>query len=111
MTEQDLIDLLTKVVDPKPVFYRLYYDETGFPLFYSMEDLPGTYIEIDCETFTKGASNIRVRSGKIVEVTWKTNTVLEPSDSGVACHPDDISIVVSRTDPHQCWSKKTYETN
>ena len=104
-----MIEYVMDFAEPKPVFFRLYYNDTGHPLFYSMEDLPGTYIEIDAETFARGATNIRVRDGKIQEVTWKTTARLEHSDTGTPCHPRDVSIVVSTEQPHQHWSKRTYE--
>lgn len=106
-----MIEYQMAFAEPQPVFFRLYYDDQGIPLFYSMEDLPGTYIEIDAETFARSATNVRVRNGKIVEVTWQTTARLEHSDSGTPCDPGDVSIVVDIDNPHQCWSKQTYETN
>jgi hypothetical protein len=95
--------------EPQPVFYRLYHNEAGVPLFYSMEDVPGTYIEINAEAFAQSATKIRVRGGKIVELTWTTTARLEHSDTGTPCDPRDVSVVVSTDQPHQCWSKQTYE--
>ena len=106
-----MIEYVMDFAEPKPIFYRLYYDAQGVPLFYSMEDVPGTYIEIDQATYNRNASNVRVRDGKIVELTWKTTARLEPSNTGTPCHPNDVAIVVDQTQSHQCWSKQTYETN
>ncbi len=97
--------------EPQPVFYRLYYNDQGQPLFYSMEDRPGTYIEIDQETFARSASNVRVRDGKLVEVTWATTTKLVPGNSGSPCHPDNVAVIVAEDQPHTRWSKQTYESN
>jgi len=109
MNWDEFVNIYLSAPEPQPVFYRLYYDAQGVPLFYSMEDLPGTYIEIDQATFSRGATNIRIRDGKIVELTWRTTARLEPSDTGTLCHPQDVSVVVSADQPHQCWSKQTYE--
>jgi hypothetical protein len=95
--------------EPQPVFYRLYHNEAGVPLFYSMEDLPGTYIEINAEAFAQASSKVRVRDGKLVELTWTTTARLEHSDTGTPCHPQDVSVIVSTNQTHQCWSKQTYE--
>ena len=102
--------ILRAMPEPKPVFFRLYHQD-GVPLFYSMEDLPGTYIEIDAETFSRSPMHVRVRDGKLVESIWRTTARLVPSDTGTACYPDNVAIVVAETESHQRWSKQTYETN
>jgi hypothetical protein len=107
-----MIEYVMDFAEPRPVFYRLYYNSQGVPLFYSMEDEPGTYIEIDADTYARSASNVRVRNGKLVELTWKTTARLEPTDNiGTPCHPNNVAIVVAEQHPHQCWSKQTYEQN
>ena len=80
MTPDEFFGALESMPEPNPVFYRLYYDDQGRPLFYSMEDVPGTYIEISQEEYTQGKSNIRVRDGSIVEVTWQTAEKLTQVD-------------------------------
>jgi hypothetical protein len=110
MTPEEFWSILHNMPEAKPVFYRLYHDADGVPLFYSMEDRPGTYIEIDQETFARGASNVRVRDGRLVEVTWATTTKLVHSNSGSPCHPDNVAVIVAEDQPHQRWSKRTYES-
>jgi hypothetical protein len=111
MTPEELIKLFHSVPEPSPLFYRLYHDDQGHPLFYSMEDMPGTYIEIDQATFSRSPSNVRVRDGQLVEVSWSTTTKLVPGDSGSLCHPDNVAVIVAENQPHTRWSKRTYESN
>ena len=111
MTPEDLIKLFQAAPEPQQPFFRLYHDDQGNPLFYSMEDRPGTYIEIDQATFARGATNVRVRDGRLVEVTWATTTKLVPGNSGSPCHPDNVAVIVAENQPHIRWSKKTYESN
>lgn len=91
-----------------PVFYRLYYDEQGYLLFYSMEDVPGKYIEIDHEIFTAGSPRIRVIDGKIHYVNTNVVTKLVPSTEGQACDPRDVTVVTANTNK-QYWKLKTID--
>lgn len=111
LTEEQFWAALSAMPPPQPVFFRLYHDEQGRVLFYSMEDLPGTYIEIDAETFARQRTNMRVKDGKLVEIAWTTSAKLIPGDTGTPCDPNDVSIVVSDQQPNTKWSKRTYESN
>ena len=93
-----------------PIFYRLYYNDNGLPLFYSMEDLPGNYIDITPEQFVNSSPHVRVINGKLVQTTLgKVINKLKPDpDNGIPCHPTDVCVVVSTNSDHIKW-KNTYE--
>lgn len=107
MNQEEFWDILTAVPEPKPIFYRLYHDENGLPLFYSMEDLPGLFIEIDQATYAQNASNVRVVDGQLKHVKVKIVSRLIPSADGTPCDPRDITVVVDTGKPNQRWSKQT----
>jgi len=111
MTEQEFWDIMAAIPEPQPLTYRLYHDDQGLLLFYSMDRVPGNYIEITAKQFHAGATNVRVKDGQLVTVKFTTTTVLDHSDHGVPCHPDNVAIVVTTEQEHQCWSKRTYEQN
>jgi hypothetical protein len=96
---------------PAPIFFRLYYNERGEPVSYSMEDILGNYIEIDAETYARSSVSVRVIDGKLVHVVPKKPTSkLKPSDAGTPCLPDNVSIVVSEQQSHIKWSLQTNES-
>ena len=111
LTEEQFWAALSAMPEPRPIFFRLYHDDQGRILFYSMEDLPGTYIEIDAETFARSHTNMRVKDGKVIEIAQTTSAKLIPGDTGTPCNPTDVSIVVSEQQPNTKWRKRTYESN
>lgn len=114
MTEQEFLDFWKTIEwpEPKPIFYRLYHDDTGLPLFYSMDDMPGKYIDLTPEQFVGQDMSVRVINGKIVRRRLSWVSKLVPADSGTLCHHNDITIVVD-DQPGQYWKKKenVTETN
>ena len=111
-TENFWLALTEPVPEPAPIFFRLYYNERGEPVSYSMEHLPGNYIEIDAETYQRSRSNVRVVDGKIVPVIHKRPTSkLKPSTAGTACSVENVSVVVAEDQPHIKWSLKSNESN
>jgi len=93
------------------VFYRLYHDDLGRPLFWTMQDEPGNYIEVDQETYHKQPKHIRVKDGKLIELVIQEIKKLVPSETGTSCHPADVCIVVPEDQPHIKWKVKINETS
>lgn len=108
MTPEEFWNILHSEPLEHPIFYRLYYNEQGQPVCYTMEDLPGNYIEIDKDMFARSPTNIQVRDGKIFEITWQTTAKLSPGNAGTPCHPNDVTVIVDHLDPHQYWSKNSH---
>jgi hypothetical protein len=105
MTPEEFWAILHAPVETKPIFFRLYYNDDGTPFCYSMEDLPGNYIDIDCELFVHSPSNVRVVNGKLTFIEpQRQYTKLRPGFEGTSCDPRNVAVVVSDKDPHTKWS-------
>ena len=96
----------------RPAQYRLYYKPDGSPLIYTMENLPGDWIEVSQQTYIAAPWNVRVIDGELriipkVKICHK----LQPSDHGVACDPRDVCVVVSESSPKTYWSLQSHEIN
>jgi hypothetical protein len=112
MNEEEFWKILQAIPDPSPIFYRLYYDDTGAPIIYSMEHLPGNYIEVDQSTYVLAPFNVRVISGKLVYIKpVVTVKKLQPGTDGTACNPQDICVVVNIDQPHVKWTTVSNELN
>ena len=111
LTDQEFWAALSNMPEPKPVSWRLYYDQQGAPICYSMENLPGNYIEVDPETYARSPMNIRVVNGGIRYIISVQQQKLVPGTTGTACDPRDITVVVDPTKPHQAWSRTINETS
>ena len=106
MTPEEFWDILHSMPVPNPVFWRLYYNDQGEPVCYSMEDLSGNYIDIDAETFGLAPANVRVVDNKLKYITTRTSDKLVPSTTGTLCHPQNVAVVVTQHGTY--WRKKTY---
>jgi hypothetical protein len=110
MTESEFIDIWQGIAQPQPVTYRLYHDDRGRLMFYSMEDLPGDYVEIDQDLFSRSPSRIRVIDGQVHELEWRQSVKLRPSQTGTPCHAQDVTIVYDYPKA-QRWAVTAYEPN
>lgn len=110
MTSDEFWNVLHSAAEPAPVFYRLYHDAAGVPLFYTMEDHPGTYIEVTAEQYARSQMKVRVRDEQLVELTWKTTQKITPNGAGTPCDPGDVAIVTNNQHNTK-WSKRVYESS
>ncbi len=94
---------------PTELEYRLYYDDQGFPLFYSTEKISGNYLVIDQQTYVDGAKHIRVINGQIKIVKTVYGKKLVPAQQGQTCHVTNVAMIVGADQPHQCWAIKHEE--
>ena len=108
LTAEDFWAILADMPQPKTIYYRLYYKDSGLPLFYSQEDLPGKYIDVTPEQFALSDLRVRVVDGVLVPYQLPTPK-LKPGENGTPCHPDDVAIVVGAQEKHQKWNFRTHE--
>lgn len=106
MNEQEFWAALVPLPKPAPLIYKLYYGEQGEPLFYSMEEHPGKYVEVDHTTYTNPPTHCKVVDGVLQILKINAVTKLHPADIGTPCHPNNVSIVVRDTQPHTKWILK-----
>lgn len=111
MNEQEFWDIWHQsAVKPQEVCYRLYHDSQGNPLFYSMEQLPGNYIEVDRETFISPPKHIKVIDGKIKNIFQPHVRKIVPTvETGTSCSPWDVTVVVPDSQPNIKWNYKDHE--
>jgi hypothetical protein len=113
MTEEEFWSILQAIPEPKQIFYRLYYSDTGAPIIYSMEVLPGNYIEVHPSTYALAPFNVRVINDKLTYIKPViTVKKLQPTDStGTTCDPRDVCVIVSTDQTHIKWTMVNNELN
>lgn len=105
MTPDEFWSILHAAPEPKPVLFRLYYNDDGTPVCYSMDELPHAYVDIEPEVFHQNNLNVRVVDGKLIFKRPKTVIKkLRPADNGTACDPRDVCVVVAADQPNQKWT-------
>lgn len=93
----------------RKIEYRVYYDATtGEVLNYTNEELSGTYIIVDRETFAQHRFDCKIKNGKMVPFKEPIGKLL-PSDEGTPCMPNDICLVAAPNSPSIFWKMHTYE--
>lgn len=92
--------------------YRLYHDDQGQPLFYSMEPRSGNYIDITPEQFAAADSHVRVVNGHLIKIQrpGTKKLVVSADQSGTACAIHSVTIVTDQQ-PARYWKLKSHEQN
>ena len=106
MSDRETTDNFWKVFngfhwpEARPVFYRCYYHDDGTPDFYTMEDLPGQWIEVTKEIYLMSPHHARVIDGKLkIFEPKKFISKLKPNQlHGTRCDPRDICVISDSTD-------------
>jgi hypothetical protein len=112
MTEEEFFSIWQNQATAPPAEpeYRLYHDDDGFPLFFSMEPLPGNYIVVNQETYLNSPKQIRVVDGKLIVYTINFTKKIVPSGSGQACDIRNVCVIVDHDRPHIKWSLKQQDS-
>ena len=114
-TTENFLQVMSTFEWPEPaiVSYRLYYNDNGTPKCYSMEDMPGKYVEVDRETYALSPWNVQVVDDKLyfINPTVTTQQLCPDAAHGTPCHNLDVCVVVGTDQPHTKWNTVTNEIN
>lgn len=108
MTPEEFWHILQDVPEERPTSFKLYHDDNGLPVVYTMEDLGGNYIEVDREIYLLAPMDARVIDGRLIYNPKKPHIPkLKPSkESGTPCHPDSVCVVIDEDATHIKWRKR-----
>lgn len=94
--------------------YRLYYDDAGNPIRYSMQSLEGNYITVTRDQYVAARMDIVVRNREIISKrNFRRVAVYEKNSSGIKTSKYDINILLSDDDvaEHNFWKLTEYDLN
>lgn len=94
--------------EPLPVTYRLYHDDQGRPLEYSMEAHSGAWVEITPEQYALADMRVRVVDGVLTLPPPPAPPRMIPADDGTACHPWSVILVVDPQQPNKKWRRHSH---
>ena len=84
--------------------YKLYYNDDGSPLYYSMEDLPGQFIYVDQNIYQCSRYDVKIVYGKLKSLNessiFKYVKVDSESSTTVRTDPTDITLIVDSECDH-----------
>lgn len=85
---------------------RIYYDDKGKVVCYSHEQKDYRYIVVDDKTYAERRQDIKIVNEKITRPNSGSYKKLIPSEEGITCSYDDVSII---SEEGQNWSLISYE--
>jgi hypothetical protein len=99
--------------DPVASSYRCYYSDNGEVDFYTMEHLPGNYIEVTQQQYVLAKKPARVVDGKLVVTVAKSTVqkLVPVQQHGTSCHVNNVCVVVDTEINHTKWAIKQDEIN
>lgn len=93
--------------------YRLYYDDHGRVITYTMEKMEGNYVVVDNQTFAEARPDVRVIDGRIstVNPNFIVCKLMPDEKEGTLAAFEDISILLDESTnvKSQLWKINTYE--
>jgi hypothetical protein len=100
-------------VPDNPIEYRLYYDERGRVVTYTMESFDGPYVVIDKQTFVEARPDVRVINGRIstVNPNYIVCKLMPNENEGQLVAEEDLSIVLTGKEKVKSkkWKLAVYE--
>lgn len=105
----EAIETIENEVEIHNYEYRVYYDKLGNIKYYSMEDNhvdnDYEYIIISEDDYKLGRYDMIVNNGKMIKVVEGILQKLIPSEDGILCDKNDITII---SNEGQYWGLKRY---
>lgn len=101
MSDDDIEKIIALLHAPqqqkKDPVYKLYYTSSGTPVTYTVEDLPGTHIQISKEQYLEARMDVIVVDGEIIYTHTRSHTtkLVKNLTGGAKTSKYDVNILTS----------------